>query len=106
MGTVNFNGMTFSGNSIAIVDNKVFVDGKEVSSLNNGTSVEIVINGDVESVKTNGPVKVYGNAGNIDAGGSVTVSGNAKNIDCGGSASVGGSVEGSIDAGGSVICRR
>jgi len=105
---ININGKTINipeGRNIQITRDSIIVDGKNVESYE-VTKIEITINGDVERLDCNGSVKVSGNVlGNIDCNGSVAVSGDVSgSINCNGSCTC-GKVMGSIDAGGSVICR-
>lgn len=95
--TISINGVTFHGNkSISIVNNKVFVDGKEQYSIDStkgpNVKIDIVVTGSAESVSTStGSITVKngvkGNvsstSGNVDIYGDVsgyakTVSGDLK----------------------------
>ena len=103
---VSVNGKTYTvtGKNITMIDDKIYVDGKEITSTESQI-INIIIEGNVNQVQCNGYVEVHGDVnGNIDCGGSVTCGDITGNIDCGGSVSC-GEVKGDIDAGGSVICR-
>lgn len=95
---------TFGGN-IEVCNNRVFVNGEEVSHFDSGNT-RIVVYGDVNSVKCTGSVEVSGNCGSVDCGGSCSIGGSVTgDIDAGGSVTC-GNVTGDIDAGGSVRCKR
>lgn len=96
------------GCSVAMIGDKVFINGKEVDDISKIESrvIKIEINGNIENLETSGLVTVKGNVWNIDCGGSCTVSGNINgNIDAGGSVRC-KNVSGDINAGGSVHCKR
>jgi len=91
--SVVVDGVTYSGKSVRISNGRVYVDGVEKSQLDNASSrpIEVVVNGNVESVSiTHGTVNVTGDAGSAgttsgdvyvgrDVKGSArTVSGNIK----------------------------
>jgi cytoskeletal protein CcmA (bactofilin family) len=91
---ININGVTYYGNSITIKNNKVIVDGDDVSgdfkidqpisitgNIENLTvaSADVKVSGDVESIKTqSGDVDVFGNvSGNVSTqSGDIKVKGN------------------------------
>ncbi|MDV3426599.1 MAG: hypothetical protein LIR50_05350 [Bacillota bacterium] len=113
---VIINGHTYDvpNGNISIVNSKIFVDVKEftVNGLdiknNIPKTVNITIEGNVNSVKCNGSVIVSNGEVHkrIDCGGSVDVAGNVDGlIDCGGSVRIRGYHTGDIDAGGSVRTR-
>ena len=107
IGNITVNGKTFSysGDNIAIIKNKVIVDGEEITTYDNGV-VDIFISGDVGSLECSGSVKVSGNTKDITCGGSCTVKGNVDgSVSAGGSITC-GNVAGNINAGGNVSCRR
>lgn len=106
MGKVTINGKTisFSGNSVCIQNNKVYVDGKLLTGEDAKEPVKLVIEGEPVNVKTQGDIEVHGNVkGKVDAGGSVTCGDVGGTVDAGGSVHS-GDVSGSVDAGGSVHC--
>ena len=95
MNEININGKRITapdGCSVAMIGDKVFINGKEVDDISKIESriIKIEINGNIENLETSG---------------SVTVKGNVGNIDCGGSCNVDGDVNGNINAGGSVRCK-
>lgn len=93
-----------SGHNIAIVNNKIIVDGKPLDEALDSKNITIVIEGDCNKVDTIGPVEVKGNCGSVDCSGSCSVAGSVEgSIDACGSVTC-GSVRGNIDAGGSVTC--
>lgn len=72
-GSVVIDGREFTGKSISITGDKVFVDGVQQSGSLVG-DVFITVNGDVESIdNTSGTVEIKGSAGNVK-----TVSGSVK----------------------------
>ena len=106
MGTININGITYSGVGSITVKNGIAYIGKNKIVGNLSGTVDLHITGDVRDIKCDGSVTVSGNAKNIDCGGSATVNGDVNgNIDCGGSCSC-ENVTGDIDAGGSVKIKR
>lgn len=105
---VNINGKkySFKGNDVTIENGKIFVDGKEFKEdedLSNGAKiVNVVIEGNINSLKCDCSASVSGNVDEINCAGSVTVGGSVNNdIDCGGSCTVNGDVKGNVDCGGS-----
>lgn len=116
MNRVTINGCTYNipSGSVSIINGQIFVDGKEFDvndpNIKNSMpkTINITVEGNVDSVKCNGSVTV--NNGDvhksIDCGGSVDIEGNVEGgIDCGGSVRIGGHHTGDIDAGGSVKTR-
>ncbi len=75
-GPIVINDSNFSGQSLNIFNQKVFVDGKEVAV---SPPIQITINGNVEKVNTmSGSVKVSGDVNRVDTmSGSIHVQGNA-----------------------------
>lgn len=90
--SVTINGQTFtcSGSNITISNGNVIVDGNMIQT-NIGNNAKVIVNGNVNEIDCSGTVEVHGNSGSID---------------CSGSCTVDGDVNGNIDAGGSVKCRR
>lgn len=124
--TVNGRSFVVSGNNISITDDRIVVDGVELTDgagdpAFRGEILRVELTGDLAAltcsrtvtvtgsvagdVRTKGSVTVGGPvAGGIDAGGSVTVHGDvSKAVDAGGSVTC-GNVGGSVDANGSVTC--
>ena len=101
--SVTINGETYFGSNIQIVDNVVTVDGKVLTKSSNVINVSII--GDVGNIKCSGSVDVSGNAGDINCGGSCTIDGSVSgDVDCGGSCKA-GTIQGNVEAGGSVSYR-
>ena len=97
---VNGKQIICSGNNISIIDNKVFVDGKEISN----EAIErsnVYIYGDVQNIKCEGSVSCNNVKGDIQARGSVNCDDVGGNINCGGSCNC-DSLEGNVTAGGSI----
>lgn len=92
MSKIIVNGQAYnisSGANIAINDGQVFVNGENIT-VKNIPNVEVKIEGNINSLKTNGDVTV--------------LHGNVRNISCGGDCCVYDLVEGSINADGDVKC--
>jgi cytoskeletal protein CcmA (bactofilin family) len=106
------NGTTFSGDvaSVAIINGRVFVDGKEVDPEGKPLSgvVEVrILEGTIQNLKSDASITVEKGdvLGNVDARMSVTVHGNVHgNVDAGQSITIRGNVGGDVDAGQSVSC--
>ena len=97
---INGKSINCSGNNVSIINNKVFVDGKEITdeTINNS---DVCIYGDVESIDCQGSVNCNNVKGNIEAGGSVNCDDVGGNINCGGSVRC-DEIKGSVNAGGSI----
>jgi hypothetical protein len=106
------NGRTFSGNgqSVSIVNGRVFVDGKEVNLEGEALSgvVEVrILEGTIQNLKSDSSITVEKGdvLGNVDARMSVIIHGNVQgNVGAGQSATIRGNVGGDVDAGQSVTC--
>ena len=104
MNTIYINGKSINvqGNNISVINNRVYVDSKEVTDGELSGVVELKFIGDLANLDVDGSLTVKGNIhGNVDVGGSLTCG------DIGGDADVGGSVNckvinGKVDAGGNV----
>jgi len=107
MGTITINGKTYSGNSIQVSGNAVYIDGKLADEEGDSTTriVKIIVEGDLVSVNAErGSVEVRGDVGTfVKAGGSVACKNVGGDADAGGSINC-GNVSGDVDAGGSVNC--
>lgn len=104
--TAGVNGkiIRVSGSSIAIVNNKIIIDGKPLEEALDAKNITVIVEGDCKEVDTLGDVEIRGNCGVVDCGGSCYVSGSVDGtIDAGGSITC-GNVKGNVDAGGSVTC--
>lgn len=105
--TVTINGKTIrvQGNNITMIGDKVYVDGKEITSTENQT-VNIIVEGNANKVECDGYVEVRGDVnGNIRCGGSITCGNVGGSVVCGGSARC-GDIKGDVNAGGSVRYRK
>jgi cytoskeletal protein CcmA (bactofilin family) len=89
MNTVIINGKTYSGGrSISVINNRVFIDGKEVTddSISEQKEINITVNGNVDSLK-------------VDACNQVQVTGDCQRVEtASGSVRVGGSVGGKVES--------
>lgn len=106
------NGKTFSGSgqSVSIINGRLFVDGKEVdleSEAHSGIVEVRILEGTIQNLKsdTNITVEKADVLGSVDARMSVTVHGNVQgNVDAGQSVTIAGDVGGDVNAGQSVTC--
>lgn len=101
MSIISINGNTYIGNSVAISNGKVFIDGKEAScDGKDSKEINITVNGNIDELKVDAcnKVLVTGDVFNIHTqSGDVDVSGNVKggiqtmsgDVDCG---DIGGSI--------------
>lgn len=93
MGKITINGIAYdisSGANIAINNGQVFVNGENIT-VKNIPNVEVKIEGNINSLKTNGDVTVHGNV---------------EEIKCGGDCYVYDDVIGNINAGGDIECEQ
>lgn len=65
---VIINGKSYAGSNITVTGDKVFVDGNLADI---GDTLEVIVEGDIESLKTDGSATVNGNVGNASSGGSM-----------------------------------
>lgn len=105
---ISINGVNYEveGNNITMKNNKLYVDGVLVNTIEKlQGDVKIIFEGDLANLKTDGAATVNGNVkGYVDSGGSANISGSVGSyVDAGGSVNC-GSVNGKVDAGGSVTC--
>ena len=109
MVNMNINGRQFNlgnVNNITIRNGKVIVNGSNISDLEEfGRTIEITINGNVNSLDCDGSVTVEGDVETVSCGGHCDVKGDVERVSAGGSVNC-GNVIGDIRAGGSVNCRR
>lgn len=101
MTTMNINNKSYVGRSISMVNNKLFVDGKEITADHSDAKViTVTIQGDVDKLEVDAcdKVTVTGNvsslktmSGDVDVQGSVagSISTMSGDVDCG---NVGGSI--------------
>lgn len=103
--SVTINGITYEGNNIKVINDKVWIDGKRLDKDNvkpSNNILKVEVTGNLHNLYAGGSVEVKGNVyGDVDAGGSVHCGDVGKDVDAGGSVHA-GDVAGDIDAGGSV----
>lgn len=102
---ITINGKTYrGGNNISIVNGKVTIDGIPQDGEPLTGVVEVKVEGNLTSLRTDASVTVKGDVlGDVDAGGSVQCGAVGGEVDAGGSINC-GAVNGDVDAGGSVNC--
>lgn len=102
MATIQINGVTYTGNSVNIINGRVIVDGREQDGDKLSGVVEIrVVEGLLQNLSSDASINCGSVQGNVSAGGSV----NCDRV--GGSVTAGGSVNcddigGNVSAGGSI----
>ena len=98
--------VSVNGDSISIINNKLYINGKEYKFENENIS-ELEIKGNVASINSDCSITINGDiSGDVDVGGSVNIVGNVTgDIDAGGSVNISGYHKGDIDAGGSVLIK-
>ena len=100
---ININGKTYSGNNIVVDNNRVIIDGKDVTDNHkNEVKINITVNGDLEKLKVDvaETVTVNGNAGSVDVVNGDVKCGNVKE----GVSTVNGDIEaGYIEGGASTV---
>ena len=105
MGTFNISGRTFRGNNISITNDRIVIDGKDVTDQYDIRPVGIleirVLEGTIGSLTADGSVSCNDVTGDVSAGGSVKSGDVQGSVNAGGSVKC-GAVGGSINAGGSV----
>ncbi len=97
---INGKEIKCNGNNVTVINNKVFVDGKEVSNKAIKNS-NIYIYGNVKKIKCEGSVQCNDVEGDIQCGGSVSCDDVGGNINCEGSCNC-DRVNGSVTASGSI----
>jgi len=103
---ITINGKTFHGSNITVINDRVFIDGKEVNAGDSsGKILEVVISGETASINSEAPVTVNGNVhGNVKTYGALQCSGSITGkVDAGVSVNC-GDINGNVNAGGSVNC--
>lgn len=104
MGQISVNGKTYTGNSVSVENDVVYIDGKRVDDENLPKSIlEIKVNGELVSVASDVSVTCENIAGDVQAGGSVNCGDIKGNVTAGGSINA-DDVGGDVKAGGSVNC--
>lgn len=100
--SVTINGVTYEGNNIKVVNNKVWIDGKRVDAKPDEQQIlHVHVTGTLHNLDVGGSVTAQDVAGYVDAGGSVQCGNVGEYVDAGGSVQC-KNVGGDIDAGGSV----
>ena len=103
---VNGKSITVQGNNISVINNRVYVDGKEVETGELKGTVHIEFKGDLAKLKTDSSATIHGNVkGNVDSGTSVKCGDVGGSVDAGTSVSC-GNVQGDVDAGTSIKMKR
>lgn len=110
MSVVIVNGTSYEciGRNISINNGKIKVDGKEIIPSTGRFQREITVEvyGDVESIDSDGSVRVNGNVGEVNCGGSANIGKDVcGDVSAGGSVSVIGNIKGNVSCGGSIIAR-
>lgn len=106
--TVSVNGKAIQvrGNNIAIINDKIIVDGKPLDETMDAKNITVIVEGNCNHLEACGNVEVKGDCGTVDCSGSCHIKGNVTgNVDASGSVTC-GNVGGDIDASGSVRCKR
>jgi hypothetical protein len=105
MAQFNISGRSFRGQNITITNDRIIIDGKDVTDeyeIKPAGILEIKITeGVVENLTTDANVSAGSISGNVDAGGNVSCGSVGGNVDAGGNVSC-GTVGGDVDAGGNV----
>ena len=101
--SVRINGKTYNGRSVQIINNRVIIDGKEVTEegMAKDSILTIKVEGTIENLTTDASVEAGLIQGDVQAGGSVTCDDVDGDVQAGGSVTC-GKVNGDIMAGGSV----
>lgn len=107
MSNFTINGRTYSGNSIRVLGNEVWVDDRKVSPQpepENGI-LRIDFHGTIESLVTDASIKVDGTVGTIRTTGNVQCGNVERDVQAGGNVQC-GNVLGNISAGGTLVMGR
>ena len=102
--TVTVNGKTIrvKGNNIAIISDKIIVDGKPLDESMDAKNITVIVEGSCNQLDACGNVEVHGDCNYVDCGGNCTIRGSViGDVDAGGAVNC-GDVGGNIDAGGTV----
>ncbi len=101
--SVTINGVTYEGNNIKVINNKVWINGKRIENAEPDKKgiLQVKVTGTLHNLEAGGSVICDDVTGDIDAGGSVQAGNVAGSIDAGGSVQC-ENVGGNVDAGGSV----
>ena len=106
--TVSVNGKTIrvQGNNIAVINDRIIVDGKLLDESMDFKNITVIVEGDCNKLEACGDVEIKGNCGSVDCSGSCHITGNVEgDVDASGSVTC-GDVAGDIDASGSIRCTR
>lgn len=110
MSKININNSSYEGKNISIINNKVYIDGKLVDIKDNIKEINIIVEGDLNTLESgSGNVIVKGNAESVSTGsGNVRVDGLIKGDVKTGSGNVNCSnVNGNVKTGsGDIITRK
>ena len=102
--TVNGKTIRVRGSNIAVINDRIIVDGKVLDESMDFKNITVIVEGDCHKLDACGNVEIKGNCGNVDCSGSCRIAGNVEgNVDASGSVTC-GDVRGDIDASGSVRC--
>jgi hypothetical protein len=105
MATFNISGRSFRGQNITITNDRIVIDGKDVTDeydIKPAGILEIKITeGVIGNLTTDANVSAGDISGNVDAGGNVSCGSVGGSVDAGGNVSC-GIVGGDVDAGGNV----
>lgn len=77
--SITINGKTYNGNSVSIVNGRVYIDGKESLPGEEGKEINIVVTGNIENLEVDACQKILvtGNVGKVKTvSGDVDVNGN------------------------------
>ena len=87
-GSASINGISYLGYTLAIVNDRVYVDGVHIDTIQKqveNREINISITGDMNVVAVHANVTVNGNVQEVDAGGNVNCHNVEENVDAGGS---------------------
>ena len=100
--SVTVNGKTYDGNNVTITNNRVIIDGVDVTNEDMPKAIlQIEVKGTLASLNTDASVNCDSVAGDVHAGGSVNCDDIKGNVSAGGSVNA-DDIGGSVNAGGSV----
>lgn len=91
---ITVNGKTYKGNSISVLNDRVFIDGKEVDDKGNSKTINIKVEGNIDTLE-------------VDYCDELDIKGNCKNVTSkNGNIGIKGDVDGDITSkNGDIICR-
>lgn len=69
MSTISVNGKTYTGRNVSMVGNKVFIDGKEADVDQESKVINIVVTGDIDSLKVEHckTISIKGDVGSLSS---------------------------------------